>query len=147
MNRKILLSLVVICCIAAFGLAGAVAQTTKSGEVADNLLIETKDMQPKDLKPGVGFTHKKHNEDYKIACVECHHDYKDGKNVWKEGDKVHKCVECHDMVKNGPAKKQYKLKNAMHKNCQDCHKDLEKAGKPSGPSKKCNDCHTGKIPG
>ncbi len=146
MNRKFGLILVIVCCVVAFGLAVSVAQTTKSGDVDDNLLLETKDMKPKDLKPGVGLTHKKHNIDYKIGCADCHHDYKDGKNIWKEGDKVAKCVDCHAMKKKGPAKKQHKLKNAMHKNCQGCHKKLAKEKKPTGPSKKCNDCHTGKLP-
>jgi hypothetical protein len=141
------LSITILCLILAFGLAAAVAQTTKSGEVEDAFIIETKDMKPKDLKPGVGFTHLKHSVDYKITCVECHHDYKDGKNVWKEGDEVKLCVECHDMKKRGPAKKQYKLKNAMHKNCQTCHKELAKDKKPTGPTKKCAECHTGKLPG
>lgn len=147
MSRKLILSLTALCMIVAFGLVAAVAETTKSGEVEDVFILETKDMKPKDLKPGVGFTHLKHSVDYKIGCAECHHVFEDGKNVWKEGDKVDKCIACHDMKKKGPAKKQYKLKNAFHKNCQNCHKDLAKAKKPTGPTKKCAECHTGKLPG
>jgi hypothetical protein len=39
-----------------------------------------------------------------------------------------------------------KYKLAMHKNCQGCHKEAEAAGRPAGPTKKCADCHTGKVP-
>jgi hypothetical protein len=109
-----------------------------AADVPDQVLIENKGYA-KDKKGPVKFNHKKHSADYKIACTECHHVYKDGKNVFKEGDKVQKCSTCHN-----PEKKEgkvMKLQNAFHKNCKDCHKDLEKAGKPTGPFKKCNDCH------
>lgn len=90
-------------------------------------------------KGPVKLSHKKHTVDYKISCADCHHVFKDGKNVYKEGDPTQKCSECHDAVKSeGNVKK---LMLAYHKNCQGCHKDLEKAGKPTGPTKKCNDCH------
>ena len=90
-------------------------------------------------KGAVKLTHKKHNVDYKVACTDCHHVYKEGKNVYKEGAAVQKCSECHDVLKSkGKVKK---LMLAYHGNCQGCHKDLEKAGKKAGPTKKCNDCH------
>lgn len=97
----------------------------------------------KDKKGPVKFSHKKHSADYKIACTECHHVIKDGKNVWKEGDPVKKCSTCHN-----PEKKEgdvMKLQNAYHRNCKNCHKALLKAGKPTGPFKKCNDCHAKKA--
>ena len=103
----------------------------------DNVTIENKGYQ-KDKKPGVPFDHKKHATDYKIACAECHHVFKDGKNVWKEGDEVKKCSSCHDLNKNTEmdGMKVMKLQNAYHKNCKNCHKEKKK-----GPFKKCNDCH------
>ncbi len=142
MKRTLVVLITVVTVAFAFALAGA--QMTKSGEVPDAFIIETKNMKPKDLKPGVGFSHKKHSVDYKISCTECHHNYKDGKNVWKEGDKVEKCITCHDMKKKKGKAPKYKI--AMHKDCQGCHKKLKKAKKPTGPSKKCNQCHTGKLP-
>jgi hypothetical protein len=92
------------------------------------------------LKKGaVTFPHKKHAVDANIACTDCHHIYKDGKNVFKEGDPVRKCSACHDAKKSeGKVKK---LMLAFHKNCQGCHKDLDKAGKSAGPTRKCDDCH------
>jgi hypothetical protein len=99
----------------------------------------------------VTFTHKKHNVDYQIACADCHHVYKDGKNAWKEGDAVQKCEACHSQAKPPRAKagepglsKEEKIKSyhysAIHENCAGCHKALKKAGKPTGPVS-CKKCH------
>ena len=106
-----------------------------AADVPDEVTIENEGYK-KDKKGAVKLLHKKHNVDYKVACTECHHDFKDGKNIWKEGNPVKKCSECHN-----PEKKEgkvMKLQNAYHKNCKDCHKALE--GKKA-PFKKCNDCH------
>ena len=104
----------------------------------------------KHKKAIVTLSHKKHAEDYKIPCADCHHVYKDGKNVWKEGDKVQKCTECHKEAKAPKAKKgdpkmskADKIKNyyysAIHENCVACHKAEKKKGK-NAPSA-CKDCH------
>ena len=106
-----------------------------------DVTLEGKDYK-KDKKGPVKFTHEKHVKNYKIACVECHHIYKDGKNVWKEGDEVKKCSACHDPIKKKG--KVMKLQNAYHRNCKNCHKALKKEGKPTGPFRKCNDCHAKK---
>jgi len=105
-----------------------------AANVADEFMIQNK--YKDDKKGPVKMTHKKHAEDYKIACTDCHHEYKDGKNVWNDKMPVKKCSECHD-----PEKKQGnadKLQLAYHKNCQTCHK--ESKGK-NAPWKKCADCH------
>ncbi len=110
-----------------------------------DVILEGEDYK-KDKKGPVKLTHKKHAEDYKIACADCHHVYKDGKNVWTDKDPVQKCSECHDPKKkheeNGV--KVMKLQNAYHRNCKNCHKALQKEGKPTGPFKKCNGCHAKK---
>jgi hypothetical protein len=94
----------------------------------------------KEHKKGpVNFSHQKHAEEYKIACTECHHVYKNGKNTWKEGDPVQKCSACHD-----PEKKQGnapKLQLAFHQDCQGCHKELKDK---EAPWKKCAGCHAEK---
>jgi hypothetical protein len=93
-----------------------------------------------DKKGPVKFSHKKHHDQYKVACTECHHEYKDKKNVWKQGEPVKKCAECHD-----PKKKKgevLKLNLAYHKNCKNCHKKVDKEdSSKKAPFKKCNDCH------
>ena len=98
-------------------------------------------------KAAVPFTHKKHAEDYKIACAECHHVMKDGKNVWKEGDPVQKCEACHTNAaiqgeaQLPPEEKKLNLKLAFHNNCQGCHKKL-KADKPDTKAPTtCASCH------
>lgn len=106
-----------------------------AADVPEDVLIENQGYKS-DKKGPVKLSHKKHSTDYGVACVDCHHDYKDGKNVWKEGDPVKKCAACHDAEKKeGNVDK---LMNAFHKNCKDCHK--EKKDK-NAPYKKCNDCH------
>ena len=137
MKKRILSLSVVIFSIVMFTGAGILIAT----DVADEITIKA-DAFSKYKKGPVKLTHKKHTVDYKIACTDCHHVFKDGKNVFKEGDPVQKCSECHDAKKSqGKVKK---LMLAYHKNCQGCHKGLEKAGKKTGPTKKCNDCHAKK---
>jgi hypothetical protein len=137
MRKRILFLGAVIISMALFAGTGILIATDAPDEIsiyAD--AIKTHKKGP------VNLTHKKHHVDYKIACTECHHVYQEGKNIYKEGDPVQKCQECHDAEKSeGNVKK---LMLAYHKNCQGCHKELEKAGKKSGPTKKCNDCHAKK---
>ena len=91
------------------------------------------------MKPAVTFSHKKHAVDYKLACTDCHHIFKNGENVFKEGDPAQKCLDCHDPTESKG--NVMKLMLAFHKNCMDCHKELEKVGKNAGPTEKCDDCH------
>jgi hypothetical protein len=137
MRRNILVTLGVIVAIAMFVGVGVLI----AADVPDEISIHS-DAFATHKKGPVNLSHKKHHAEYKVACTECHHVYKDGKNVLKEGDPIQKCAECHDPVTSeGKVKK---LMLAYHKNCQGCHKDLEKAGKDTGPTRKCNDCHAKK---
>lgn len=111
------------------------------------------------------FKHKKHYEAYaqknpklyKLGCGECHHD-KDNKPLTslKAGDTVQKCIECHTKASLKPSKVKLKKKEkikqyhgeAVHANCQVCHKKFNKAkklkskNKASAPTKsKCKRCH------
>jgi hypothetical protein len=120
---------VLMCSVAFLGLSGAAEQKVPA-------VITIKSTLWKDhTKSAVTFDHKKHQEDYKIKCTECHHVYKDGKNVWKEGDKVEKCQKCHNEPtikgeKKLPKDKQkLNLKLAFHENCQGCHKKLKRKDK------------------
>jgi hypothetical protein len=96
--------------------------------------VTINDQYPNKLKGPVTFNHKAHAEH--IACTKCHH-------TWKKEERPtpQKCSECHkadDTSEKG-------LKRIFHKNCQDCHKDLEKQGKKTGPTAKCSDCHASKT--
>lgn len=134
MGKKIYILVGVILSIALFASIGVL----KATEVPDEFSIKS-DAFATHKKGGVKFTHTKHAVNYKVACTECHHVFKEGKNVFKQGDPVQKCAACHDPVESkGKVKK---LMLAYHKNCQGCHKELKKAGKTTGPTTKCNDCH------
>jgi hypothetical protein len=129
MKKRILFLSAVIISVALFAGVGILIAT----DVPDEITIKS-DAFTKYKKGAVKLTHKKHSVDYKIACAECHHVYKEGKNVFKEGAPVQKCSACHDAVKSkGKVKK---LMLAYHRNCQGCHKGLKKAGKKTGPTKK-----------
>lgn len=99
---------------------------------ADKVTVDNK--YPKKLKNPVTFNHKAHAA--AAACTECHHEWK------KEESKApKKCAECHkatDTSEKG-------LKKIYHKNCIDCHKDLQKKGKKTGPTTKCSECHPSKA--
>jgi hypothetical protein len=135
MNKRLLTIVMVVLTGLLFLTVGALT----AADVPDKITIENEGYQ-KDKKGPVIFHHKKHHEEYKVACTECHHDYKDGKNVWKEGDPVKKCSECHNPLKKEG--KIEKLQNAYHKNCKDCHKEvIAKDASKKAPFKKCTECH------
>lgn len=112
-------------------------KTSTMQEIVDVITIENQGYTS-DKKGPVKFSHLKHNKEYDIDCVQCHHLYQDGENIWKEGDKVDKCVVCHDPVEDKD--KAIKLQSAFHKNCRDCHSEANKEGKEA-PSIKCTECH------
>lgn len=100
----------------------------------------------------VEFTHKKHIDDYKISCGDCHHDSK-GKplNDIKLDSKVEKCIDCHKTPGQSPRGKEApKLTrverleyhaDAMHFNCIDCHRDHNKAQNTKAAPTTCTACH------
>lgn len=78
---------------------------------------------------GVVFSHGKHME--KIECTECHHFYKDGKNVWDE-TRESNCAACHKPTEQG---RTMGLMKAMHENCVGCHSKMRNA------PVMCGECH------
>jgi hypothetical protein len=129
LNGRAVLALVLsIVLAAAFTLAYA---ATKMPE--KNLILKS-DVFKKHKKSPVVFPHVKHKA---FKCVTCHHEYKDGKNVWKEGQEVKKCGACHQFKKKG---KMPKLEKAYHNLCIKCHKKFKKEKKKTGPTS-CSKCH------
>ena len=130
--------------VALMGLSGAAEQ--KAPDVID---LQSS-LWKEHTKGPVNFHHKKHSEEYKVACDSCHHVYKDGKNTYKEGDKVQKCQECHNEPtitgekKLSPDKQKLNLKLAFHENCQGCHKEMKKKDKAKYGKipTTCIKCHT-----
>ncbi len=90
MKKQILFLSTVIIIIALFFGTGLLIAT----DIPQDMNIKS-DVYKRHRKGPVPFSHQKHI-DSKIACTECHHVYKDGKNVFKEGDPVQKCSACHD---------------------------------------------------
>jgi hypothetical protein len=136
MSRKFLACTMVVL----MGLLFTTVGLLTAADSPESVLLEYPFKDPK--RGPVKLNHNEHVK-YGVACNECHHVYKDGVNVWKEGDPVQKCSECH--LEESADEKVLNFQNAMHKNCKDCHRDLEKEGKPTGPWKKCNDCHQPKA--
>lgn len=115
------------------------------------------------------FTHKKHAIEYPLkypdiydkGCGECHHDEENNPLTDIEyGDPVKNCIECHKIpgyIKNKDAKekglttdaqKREYHANAIHDNCQGCHKaynnkmGLKFKDKGYAPTQsKCKICH------
>ena len=113
-------------------------KAAESQEMPDEIYIENK-IYRTDRKGPVWFSHIEHAEGYVEACEECHHEYKDGQNIWHEGQPVKKCSACHD-----PSKRQGKVRKlyiAFHKNCKGCHQKLAREGDTNAPYKQCTDCH------
>lgn len=155
MGKRSVIVLAAIC-VALMFTAGAIYAGT---DVKDEFMMENK-AYDKHTKAIVKFTHKKHNEEYKIGCGECHHD-KDGKplNDLKLGDDVQSCMECHKIPGQMPgalkkemkaakapkkeidAKKMEYHAEAIHKNCIACHKDYNKKNKTKAAPASCTKCH------
>jgi hypothetical protein len=104
---------------------------------------------PTPTKSNVAFTHKKHSEEYKVACTQCHHVMKDGKNTWKEGDAVERCDKCHTEAtiqgekKLPPDQQKLNLKLAFHNQCIPCHQKEKKAKADTKAPVTCAQCHPG----
>lgn len=108
-------------------------------EMPEEIYIENK-VYTTDRKGPVRFSHSEHAEGYVESCDICHHEYKDGENVWEEGQPVKKCAACHDPSRSKGSIK--KLNIAFHKNCKGCHRKLAQEGQGTdAPFKQCTDCH------
>ena len=127
-----------------------------AGTKANDIIEMNNKAYPKHKKSIVKFTHKKHAQDYKIGCGECHHDENNKPlNNLKEGDDVKSCIECHSkpaLIKRKNLNPQYKKQkreyhaNAIHGNCKACHKKFNKKkglkskDKGAAPTT-CKACH------
>jgi hypothetical protein len=112
------------------GAWAAVNPTTPPGE------SWLKIQKPNREKPPVKFSHRRHPKPG-IACEKCHHDYQEGRNLWREGQPVEKCQACHDLT---PKADVLDAKEAFHRQCKGCHLSRRKVRQPAGPIK-CEGCH------
>lgn len=107
------------------------------------------------------FHHQMHVEDFKIKCVECHHqinakklstphpDYLKSSSIkceicHDESEKIEKkaytCSGCHRINPIGIADETLSAKVVVHKQCWKCHQ----VGTGLEASKGCTKCHSGK---
>lgn len=151
MSKKILVLLLAAGIAVIFTASGIQAGTEAKDVITmkSKLLDANRKKGPDSKKPCklVEFDHKKHHDEYKVSCGDCHHD-KDGKPLadLKEGTDVQKCEACHTHVKPGDKTFQGKnkktpvdimhLESAIHENCIGCHKE-----KGLKVGTKCGDCH------
>ena len=144
----------IIAMVTLFLAAGIQAVTT----FQDVIKFETRAYKNHE-EPVVIFNHREHQEKYrqqypelfKAGCGECHHDEnnKPRKNL-KAGDEVKRCIECHQKASfargkkaKGLSKKQ-KLEfhaNALHENCKDCHRKINKKTAKKAAPVTCKKCH------
>ena len=91
--KKFFLTLILVSGLVISGMFKISIAKEKKADVPDDVTIDNKYEKAKKYV-GSKFSHKKHADEYKndkgekIACDSCHHDYKDGKNIWKEGKKL-----------------------------------------------------------
>ncbi len=150
MSKKVLI-LVITSVLATFFAAVLFAGTT----VQDTFKMESKEYTSRKYNAAT-LTHKKHVEEYKATCGECHHNEKNEPlNNLKAGDNVQRCIECHKIPSRKPkksklkgAKKREYHAEALHDNCKVCHKTFNKkvkkeTGKKGKAPTSCNKCHPG----
>lgn len=104
----------------------------------EELVLDNPDAYVEKHRPPVSFPHELHMGE--LECLECHHDFdEDGENVLdedllEEGNEEIFCASCHD------AGTEVDLKEAFHRQCMGCHRDLRKAGEVIAPEL-CGECH------
>ncbi|MBU4345189.1 MAG: cytochrome c family protein [Desulfobacteraceae bacterium] len=147
MRKKSLIIMAVFGIAVLFAATGIYAGTTVSDVVKmDNKAYSTH------KKEIVTFSHKKHVEDYKAGCGECHHDASNKPlDGLKAGDNVQGCIECHKKPGEAPKgkdapklTKKQKLEyhaEAIHYNCKDCHKKFNQKTDTKAAPTTCAKCH------
>ena len=148
MNKRSLL-IIAIAGIASMFLATAIY----AGTAVDAVIKMENKAYAKHKKSIVQFSHKKHSEEYKASCGDCHHDA-DGKPLsgLKMGDEVQNCIKCHTKEGRAPKakkgapglSKKEKLAyhaEALHLNCIGCHKETNKASGTKAAPTTCAKCH------
>jgi hypothetical protein len=127
--KKLIISLLVVAFLAATMLSTVIA-----GEQKDSFSIDYLG----DSKPDVVLDHKKHIEEFKIKCKDCHHTLKTDEETPKACKECHKPTEDTDVDGKKAVAAKYNekgTKNIFHDRCKACHKEKEK-----GPTK-CKGCH------
>jgi hypothetical protein len=122
-------------CLGLLGVLGA--RSGKVQQPGEVIRLNISTSKPR-KRPPVFFSHQVH-EQARVDCRQCHHDYRRGRNLWKQGQPVPKCGECHGLFPRG---RRPDLKKAYHQQCKGCHLKRRQQGHLAGPIH-CRDCHRG----
>lgn len=135
MKKSLIISLMVAALVCVFALPVVVA-----GNTAPDVIVMKAPEGVKMKKTPVEFTHKKHEAEYGIDCMVCHHKA-------ESKDAITGCaVEgCHMDASKGAKKDPKGFYQAFHSkksdaSCLGCHKKEKKAGKKDIPVS-CKSCH------
>ncbi len=104
----------------------------------DKVVLDNSKASGGRTRPAVTFPHNRHAE-AELSCKDCHHLYKDGKNVLdesalEEGKEGIRCSACHR------PNSRFNLEQAFHDQCIGCHRKGQKENKKAGP-RFCGGCH------
>jgi len=113
--------------------------------IPEEVFMESDIYEERQRPVPIPFDHLKHSDDYKVACNDCHHIWKDGKNIWTKDDDVDACQNCHNLNTPkkflNPAQTKNHLESMVHANCKGCHRQVIKENPEKHPPYKCNECH------
>jgi hypothetical protein len=103
----------------------------------DEIILEHNRFLKDRKRPPVHFNHELHMEE--IDCLDCHHNYENGKNILdeedlEEGNPAALCITCHKVQKSSD------LKKTFHGSCLKCHMQESKKGNKRSP-RVCTGCH------
>jgi c(7)-type cytochrome triheme protein len=116
----------------------------------DDITLDDNEVFTSRSRPAVEFPHLLHFDDAGIECSECHHRFQDGENIvddseLEEGAAGIKCSSCHKSEAGfrfkpdlDPTKRT--LRQAYHRMCMSCHRQLKKENKKAG-FVTCGGCH------
>jgi hypothetical protein len=107
----------------------------------DKIVLDNSKVLAIKTRPAVTFPHNRHAE-AGFSCKDCHHLYKDGKNVLdegtlEEGKEAIRCSACHH------SNSRLSLEQAFHDQCIGCHRKALRENKKTGPHF-CGGCHVKK---
>ena len=107
----------------------------------DEIMLNQKSRQHPRQRSEVSFPHELHMENFE--CLDCHHDYKDNKNVLDESELYEdnpdtRCNACHT---HGAS---MDTTEAFHHQCMGCHIKAIKENTKARGHEMCGSCHTNK---
>lgn len=131
------------------------SEGNSTGQIPEKITINVQASCPQiagldaDKKEVKEFDHKLHAEQYLIGksafathpytdaftCAACH----TGAQSAEEIVGADKCERLNTSIEKAGGPKKYK--EMMHAICQDCHKNMKKAGESKPGPTKCNECH------